>query len=74
MTYFRTQYLEQQNPRCIILTSGTLAPLKSLETGMEISIPIKLSNAHIINDSQVFVKVVSQGPDGTVLDSNFHNR
>lgn len=56
------------------MTSGTLEPLDELETEMEIPAPIKLTNQHIIDQSQVYVNVVSNGADGITFDSSFRNR
>lgn len=72
--FFRMQYLQQQNIRCLILTSGTLTPLQPLASEMEISLPIELSNPHIIDESQVFVRIVDTGPNQINLDSSFKNR
>lgn len=71
---FRMQYLLNQNIRCLILTSGTLAPLEALVSEMEISIPIRLKNPHIVDDFQVFVKIVGSGPDGNMLNSSYQFR
>lgn len=60
--------------RCLIMTSGTLEPLDELETEMEIPSPIKLKNPHIIDQSQVFVNIVSKGHDGTKFDASFRKR
>lgn len=55
------------------MTSGTLEP-NVMETEMEIQSPIKFTNQHIIDQSQVYVKVVNNGPDGVRFDSRFYNR
>lgn len=68
------QHLIQQGIRCLILTSGTLAPLDALVSEFEFAIPIRLSNKHIINDSQVYVKIVGTGKDNKLLNSGYHNR
>lgn len=68
------KYLLKENIRCLILTSGTLAPLNALTREMDFSIPIRLTNPHIIEDSQVYVKVIDSGPDGELLDSRYSNR
>ena len=68
------EQLLNKNVRSIILTSGTLAPLKPLIA--ELAIPIKqtLENPHIVGKSQVCVKIVSYGPDKELLISNYQNR
>lgn len=71
---FRMQYLFSKNIRSLILTSGTLAPLKPLITEMELGNAIQLKNPHIIHPSQVCVKIVQNGPDEVGLDSSFKNR
>ncbi|XP_031627520.1 regulator of telomere elongation helicase 1 homolog [Contarinia nasturtii] len=68
------QYLLNKGIRCFILTSGTLAPLPALIQELEIDIPIQLTNSHIIEANQVFVKVVAKGPDEVELDSTYKNR
>lgn len=74
MCTFRMQYLLDQQIRCLILTSGTLAPLDDLISEMEISIPIRLKNPHIIENFQVYVKIIGAGPDEQLLDSCYNNR
>lgn len=69
------QNLISQNIRCIIMTSGTMAPIESFIKEMEIKCPIKLSNIpHIIKPSQVFVKVLTHGSDDIAFDSRFKNK
>lgn len=71
---FRMQQLLTRNVRSIILTSGTLAPLKPLISELGIPVSVRLENPHIVTSSQVCVKVVSHGPDKEPLLSNFDNR
>lgn len=68
------QYLLGKNVRSIILTSGTLAPLKPLISELDIPISVNLENPHIVGPSQVCVKIISHGPDKETLNSNFQNR
>uniref|UniRef100_A0A1B0D175 Regulator of telomere elongation helicase 1 homolog n=1 Tax=Phlebotomus papatasi TaxID=29031 RepID=A0A1B0D175_PHLPP len=60
--------------RNVIITSGTLAPMKPLISEMGIDMPIQLENPHIVSTEQVCVKVVSQGSDKEPLISNYNNR
>lgn len=60
--------------RTIILTSGTLAPFQPLISELGIPVQHKLVNPHIIDKSQVCVKIVSFGPDGEPLTSEYKNR
>lgn len=68
------QHLIGKNVRSIILTSGTLAPLKPLISELGIPISVRLENPHIIKSSQICVKVVPMGPDKEPLISNYDNR
>lgn len=66
----------QYGPRCIILASGTLSPLSFLESELRAPFPIKLSNPHIIGDSQLFATIVKTGtaPKNAKLSSAYNNR
>ncbi|XP_023240992.1 regulator of telomere elongation helicase 1 homolog isoform X2 [Centruroides sculpturatus] len=66
--------LIQQGVHSLILTSGTLSPLNSFAAELGISFPVTLENPHIIDDDQVFIGVLKQGPDGTNLNSSYQNR
>lgn len=66
--------LINRHVRSIILTSGTLAPLKPLISELGLEVKHRLENPHVIQASQVMVKIVSQGPDRETLDSCFKNR
>lgn len=68
------QQLLTRNVRSIILTSGTLAPLKPLISELGIPVSVRLENPHIVTGSQVCVRVVSHGPDKEPLLSNYENR
>ncbi|XP_021188467.3 regulator of telomere elongation helicase 1 homolog [Helicoverpa armigera] len=71
---FGMKQLVEQNVRSIILTSGTLAPLKPLTSELGIPIGVQLENPHIVKSNQICVKIMSQGPDGVQLNSNYQNR
>ncbi|XP_053624650.1 regulator of telomere elongation helicase 1 homolog [Plodia interpunctella] len=71
---FGMKQLMEQNVRSIILTSGTLAPLKPLISELGIPIGVQLENPHIVKANQICVKIIGQGPDSTQLNSNFQNR
>lgn len=68
-----TKPLFDKEIRCLIMTSGTLEP-DELETEMEIPTPIKFTNKHIIDPSQVFVNIVSKGKDDAIFNATFRNR
>ncbi|XP_031640817.1 regulator of telomere elongation helicase 1 homolog [Contarinia nasturtii] len=72
---FGMKYLFEQGIRCLILTSGTLAPLEPLVDEMDIKDPLLLTNEHIIKDSQVFVRIIDSGLDeNTSFNSIYRNR
>lgn len=71
---FGMNMLMDQNLKCLILTSGTLAPLKPLISELELKVDVRLENSHIVKSDQVCVKIVSKGPDLQLLSSAFNNR
>nr|CAD7606766.1 unnamed protein product [Timema genevievae] len=71
---FGMQRLLEQGVRSIVLTSGTLSPLKSLISELGIPISVVLENPHIIKRNQVCVGILSKGPDGTPLNSSYNTR
>lgn len=66
--------LINRNVHSIILTSGTLAPLKPLISELALDVNFQLENPHVIKPTQVLARIISQGPDGTPLNANFNNR
>lgn len=71
---FAMRLLLEKNTRCIIMTSGTLAPMGPLISEMGIPVGVQLENPHIVKADQVLVQIVGQGPDKEPLVSNFQNR
>ncbi|XP_023293799.2 regulator of telomere elongation helicase 1 homolog [Lucilia cuprina] len=71
---FGMEQLLNTNVRSVILTSGTLAPLKPLIAELSIPIAQRLENPHIVKSSQVYVKIIGSGPDREQLISNYQNR
>ena len=47
--------------RSIILTSGTLSPMKPFAVELNMKFEIELENLHVINSDQVFLGVLSYG-------------
>ena len=60
--------------RSIILTSGTLAPLSSFATELQIPLRYTLENPHVIAPDQIHVRVLPVGPGGVRLNSSYKNR
>uniref|UniRef100_A0A674D0N1 Regulator of telomere elongation helicase 1 n=1 Tax=Salmo trutta TaxID=8032 RepID=A0A674D0N1_SALTR len=68
------QELVRQGVRSIILTSGTLSPLSSFTSEMQIPFPVCLENSHVIQHDQIFVSIIDRGPDSVQLSSAFDRR
>ncbi|XP_066274756.1 regulator of telomere elongation helicase 1-like [Branchiostoma lanceolatum] len=68
------QDLANHGVRSIILTSGTLSPLESFTAEMHIDFPVHLENPHVIERHQVWLGMVTKGPDGVRLNSSYENR
>jgi len=68
------EQIVEQGIRSILLTSGTLSPLKPFISELGIPIAIQLENPHIITNKQVCVGVLSQGPDNNPLNSSYNTR
>lgn len=66
--------LKQEGIRCIILTSGTLAPLPPLISELDLDVKVFLENPHIVKEDQICVKILTQGPDRETLSSSYKNR
>lgn len=71
---FTMKNLSKLGARSIILTSGTLSPLSAFQQEIGIPFPVQLENKHIITASQVWCGCVTNGPDGTLLNSSFKCR
>lgn len=71
---FGMKMLMAQGVHCVILTSGTLAPLPPLISELELRNTITLENTHVIKSEQVFVSVITAGPDNETLICNYNNR
>lgn len=60
--------------RSILVTSGTLSPLPSYRLELGLQIGHELENPHIIEKSQVHVRVVGKGVAGGLLCSSYERR
>lgn len=60
--------------RSLVLTSGTLSPMKSFSGELGVDFAVTLENGHVIGSRQVMGTVVSTGPDGVALSSSFRSR
>ncbi|XP_031616345.1 regulator of telomere elongation helicase 1 homolog [Contarinia nasturtii] len=72
---FRMKNLMQQNIRCLILTSSTLAPFKEQLAEINIRVPILwAAKNHVIKEDQICANVLSSGVDRQSIDASFDNR
>ncbi|XP_014223944.1 regulator of telomere elongation helicase 1 homolog [Trichogramma pretiosum] len=71
---FGMQNMLDQGVRSVILTSGTLSPLKPFISEIGINISVQLENPHIVSEKQICVGVVATGHDGYTLNSSYNTR
>ncbi|XP_014482362.1 PREDICTED: regulator of telomere elongation helicase 1 homolog [Dinoponera quadriceps] len=71
---FGMQQMVEQGVRSVVLTSGTLSPLKPFISELGIPIAVQLENPHIVTKEQMCVGVLSQGPDNHPLNSSYNTR
>ncbi|XP_076333405.1 Fanconi anemia group J protein homolog isoform X2 [Tachypleus tridentatus] len=57
----------------LIVTSGTLSPMKSFQSELDVPFPVQLEANHIINKSQIWVGTISHGPSGALLNGCFRH-
>lgn len=60
--------------RSLVLTSGTLSPMKSFSGELGVNFAVTLENGHVIGTRQVLGSVICSGPDGVALSSSFKSR
>lgn len=62
-------------PISILLTSGTLSPIESYETELQIPFAVKQACGHVIDaDKQVFVRVVKHSLNRQKFDFSYRER
>jgi len=66
--------IQKLNPRTIILTSGTLAPLPLFQTELNLEFKGNLENPHVINPEQVLISILKKGTDNQCFDFSYKNR
>lgn len=64
----------KQGTRSLILTSGTLSPLESFTSELDVPFPVTLQNPHVIGSNQIWTGIITKGPDGIELNSSYHKR
>jgi regulator of telomere elongation helicase 1 len=68
------QGIQSLNPKSILVTSGSLSPLDSLESDFQIEFKHKLSNQHVITAEQVDASILEVGFNGNEFDFSYQNR
>lgn len=68
------QGIQRLNPKSILVTSGSLSPLDSLESDFQIEFKHKLSNQHVITAEQVDASILEVGFNGKKFDFSYQNR
>ena len=63
-----------EKPRSVILTSGTLSPMRIVYTELRTLFRVKLVNEHFIEDERVFATILSSDFAGNKFKFNFENR
>jgi Fanconi anemia group J protein len=61
----------KQSTRSIIVTSGTLSPLASYQSELDIDFKLTLEANHVIPAKRVWIGTISQGPRNTLLNGTF---
>ncbi|XP_020847477.1 Fanconi anemia group J protein isoform X1 [Phascolarctos cinereus] len=61
------------NVRTIVLSSGTLSPMKSFSSELGVTFTIQLEANHVIQNSQVWVGTIGSGPKGRNLCATFQH-
>ena len=61
----------RQSTRSIIVTSGTLSPLSSYQSELDIDFKITLEANHVIPANRVWIGSIAQGPRNTLLNGTF---
>ncbi|XP_046462198.1 Fanconi anemia group J protein homolog [Daphnia pulex] len=61
----------KESTRSIIVTSGTLSPLASYQSELDIDFKLTLEANHVIPAKRVWIGTISQGPRNTLLNGTF---
>jgi Rad3-related DNA helicase len=62
------------NPRCVILTSGTLSPLQSFQQELLVDFPVTIENKHVVRPEQACISIVTHGVRGSELNFSHKHR
>jgi len=59
--------------RSIVLTSGTLSPMLTFASELDVKFPVTLEANHVIDRKQVWAGSIGSGPTGHSLNATYHN-
>ena len=59
--------------RSIVLTSGTLSPMASFSSELDVKFPIQLEANHVIDKKQIWIGTISHGPNNVCLKATYQN-
>ncbi|KAL5035639.1 hypothetical protein RTP6_003303 [Batrachochytrium dendrobatidis] len=68
------QELKRMKVRSIVVASGTLSPLDGFSDEMGIPFPHRLENTHVIDQSQVYISVVTKGSQNIPISTAYKSR
>ncbi len=57
----------------VVLTSGTLSPMASFSTELDVRFPLQLEASHVIDRRQVWIGTLGRGPTGHSLNATFRS-
>ena len=63
----------KETVRSIVLTSGTLSPMASFSSELNVEFPIQLEANHVIDKKQVWIGTLSHGPSGIELKATYEH-
>ena len=63
----------QYNKKYQQLSLGTLSPMSSFSSELDVKFPIQLEANHVIDKKQVWIGTLSHGPTGHCLNATFKN-
>jgi Rad3-related DNA helicase len=67
--------ISEEQPRCVILTSGTLVPFETYESEFDMKFPVQVINDHVIDkQQQVFCAILPVDHQGFRLNFSYKKR
>ena len=63
----------KETVRSIVLTSGTLSPMASFSSELDMAFPLQLEANHVIDKKQVWIGTLSHGPSGNEIRATYQH-